>query len=94
MCTFVSGTDLAIHIKEFEKQKQLLNNFDINNEEHHLHLLCLFMTAADLSDQTKNWTISRKTAVCTLITFENNVVCFVEFVLFIVLIVLLASIIV
>ncbi|KAJ9580508.1 hypothetical protein L9F63_024317, partial [Diploptera punctata] len=58
----VQRTDLAVHIKEFDEQQKVLSEFDRNNEQHRHHLLCLFMTAADLSDQTKTWTVSRKTA--------------------------------
>lgn len=37
--------------------------FDKNRADHHKLLLYLMMTAADLSDQTKDWQSSRNAAV-------------------------------
>ena len=36
--------------------------YDNSNANHHELLLCLLMTSADLSDQTKNWKNTRKVA--------------------------------
>lgn len=37
--------------------------FDTKNERHHSLLLCLLMTASDLSDQTKPWDNTKHVAV-------------------------------
>lgn len=41
----------------------LTDGFNGNSKDHHTLLLFLMMTASDLSDQTKNWEGTRRTAV-------------------------------
>ena len=41
----------------------LTDGFNSNSKDHHFLLLFLMMTASDLSDQTKNWEGTRRTAV-------------------------------
>lgn len=43
--------------------------FDTKNERHHSLLLCLLMTASDLSDQTKPWDNTKHVAVRRKILF-------------------------
>jgi len=40
------------------------DGFNGDSADHHKLLLFLMMTASDLSDQTKNWEGTRRTAVC------------------------------
>lgn len=69
---FFLATDLAHHLRIFRKLKDLVNmGFDKNRTEHHQLLLFLMMTAADLSDQTKDWKSSRNAAV-SLLFFKLN----------------------
>ncbi len=59
-----AATDLAHHLRIFRNLKDLVNSgYDNNKAEHHKLLLFLMMTAADLSDQTKDWKSSRNAAV-------------------------------
>jgi hypothetical protein len=62
-CFWISATDLASHFKVFEEQQKLLVEFQKHKEDQRRLLLCLFMTACDLSDQTKDWSVARQTAV-------------------------------
>ena len=48
----------------------VLEGFDKTNGEHKSLLLCLFMTCADLSDQTKPWSAAKRVSVSTC-----NMVC-------------------
>ncbi|CAL1549024.1 unnamed protein product, partial [Lymnaea stagnalis] len=43
--------------------------YDRNNPKHKHILLCLLMTACDLSDQTKNWNNTKYIAVSHTILF-------------------------
>nr|XP_022323463.1 cGMP-dependent 3',5'-cyclic phosphodiesterase-like isoform X6 [Crassostrea virginica] len=52
----ILATDLAHHLKIMNSLKEMAKvGFDTKNERHHSLLLCLLMTASDLSDQTKPW---------------------------------------
>jgi hypothetical protein len=62
-CFWISATDLASHFRVFEEQQKLLVEFQKHKEDQRRLLLCLFMTACDLSDQTKDWSVARQTAV-------------------------------
>lgn len=62
-CFWISATDLASHFKVFEEQQKLLVEFQKHKEDQRRLLLCLLMTACDLSDQTKHWSVARQTAV-------------------------------
>lgn len=59
-----TATDLSHHLRMFKKMKDLFSSgYDKESPEHHRMLLFLIMTAADLSDQTKDWKSSRNAAV-------------------------------
>ena len=45
----------------------VLEGFDKTNGEHKSLLLCLFMTCADLSDQTKPWSAAKRVSVSTCV---------------------------
>lgn len=62
-CFWLSATDLATHFTVFKEQQKLLVEFQKHKEDQRRLLLCLFMTACDLSDQTKDWSVARQTAV-------------------------------
>ncbi|XP_056010642.1 cGMP-dependent 3',5'-cyclic phosphodiesterase-like isoform X1 [Ostrea edulis] len=52
----ILATDLAHHLKIMNSLKEMAKDgYDSKNERHHSLLLCLLMTASDLSDQTKPW---------------------------------------
>ncbi|RUS89470.1 hypothetical protein EGW08_002767 [Elysia chlorotica] len=57
MRDIILATDLAHHLRTVKEQEELANSgsYNRNNPEHKHILLCLLMTACDLSDQTKNW---------------------------------------
>ncbi|KAK6975349.1 cGMP-dependent 3p 5p-cyclic phosphodiesterase [Biomphalaria glabrata] len=57
MREIILATDLAHHLRTVKEQEQLAesDSYDRNNAKHKHILLCLLMTACDLSDQTKNW---------------------------------------
>jgi hypothetical protein len=59
----ISATDLATHFRVFKEQQKLSVEFQKHKEDQRRLLLCLFMTACDLSDQTKDWSVARQTAV-------------------------------
>ncbi|XP_069704363.1 cGMP-dependent 3',5'-cyclic phosphodiesterase-like isoform X2 [Periplaneta americana] len=58
----ILATDLATHFKTLKEQQKLLEGFEKDDENHRHLLLSLLMTACDLSDQTKDWSVARKTA--------------------------------
>ncbi|CAL8097835.1 unnamed protein product [Calicophoron daubneyi] len=52
----ILATDLGHHLSILPRQRQMATEgYEVENPEHHYLLLSLLMTAADLSDQTKNW---------------------------------------
>ncbi|XP_062615752.1 cGMP-dependent 3',5'-cyclic phosphodiesterase-like isoform X1 [Saccostrea cucullata] len=52
----ILATDLSHHLKIMNSLKEMAKvGYDNKNERHHSLLLCLLMTASDLSDQTKPW---------------------------------------
>ncbi|XP_059178627.1 cGMP-dependent 3',5'-cyclic phosphodiesterase-like isoform X2 [Physella acuta] len=57
MRDIILATDLAHHLRTVKEQEELAESdaYDRNNPKHKHILLCLLMTACDLSDQTKNW---------------------------------------
>ncbi|KAH9523328.1 cGMP-dependent 3',5'-cyclic phosphodiesterase [Bulinus truncatus] len=57
MRDIILATDLAHHLRTVKDQEHLAesDSYDRNNPKHKHILLCLLMTACDLSDQTKNW---------------------------------------
>jgi hypothetical protein len=62
-CLWISATDLATHFRVFKEQQKLVVEFQKHKQDQRRLLLCLFMTACDLSDQTKDWSVARQTAV-------------------------------
>ncbi|VEL16840.1 unnamed protein product [Protopolystoma xenopodis] len=56
MRDIILATDLAQHLLLLPRLETMARQgYQANNSEHHHLLLCLLMTAADLSDQTKSW---------------------------------------
>ncbi|KAA3678090.1 cGMP-dependent 3',5'-cyclic phosphodiesterase [Paragonimus westermani] len=65
----ILATDLAHHLNVFSQQKQMIaDGYEVTNQEHHSLLLALLMTAADLSDQTKDW---RNTSAVAQMIYEE-----------------------
>jgi N-acetyl-anhydromuramyl-L-alanine amidase AmpD len=61
---YFSATDLAHHLRiKSDVERMVSSGYDVSNDSHRELLLSLMMTASDLSDQTKNWTNSKETAV-------------------------------
>lgn len=58
----ILATDLATHFTVFKEQQKLLVDFQKHESDQRRLLLCLCMTACDLSDQTKDWSVVRETA--------------------------------
>ncbi|PAA84003.1 hypothetical protein BOX15_Mlig033223g1 [Macrostomum lignano] len=60
----ILATDLAHHLKIRKDIEAMVSQkkFDVHNQQHRYLLLCLLMTASDLSDQTKVWKNTRQVA--------------------------------
>lgn len=59
----ILATDLANHLKMLEAQQAMAETgYNNKNPEHENLLQCLLMTCADLSDQTKHWSVVKKVA--------------------------------
>ncbi|XP_043800382.1 cGMP-dependent 3',5'-cyclic phosphodiesterase-like isoform X2 [Apis laboriosa] len=59
----ILATDLASHFRKVKKQEMMIKDkFDKNNLTHKKLLIDMLMTCCDLSDQTKYWEITKKTA--------------------------------
>lgn len=59
----ILATDIAHHLRIMpDLQAMASNGYDRGQPEHRSLLLCLLMTAADLSDQTKPWRCTRGVA--------------------------------
>ncbi|KAK3099330.1 hypothetical protein FSP39_002735 [Pinctada imbricata] len=59
----ILATDLAHHLKILGNLKEMASEgYDKTNIKHHKMLLCLLMTASDLSDQTKPWDFTKHVA--------------------------------
>ncbi|XP_060825593.1 cGMP-dependent 3',5'-cyclic phosphodiesterase-like isoform X3 [Bombus pascuorum] len=59
----ILATDLACHFRTVEKQEEMVRSkFDQNDTERKRLFLNMLMTCCDLSDQTKQWKVSKKTA--------------------------------
>lgn len=60
----ILATDLASHFLNTEKQNEILRTgYKKDDSEHQKLLSGMLMTCCDLSDQTKNWTVTKKVAV-------------------------------
>ncbi|KAK3699911.1 hypothetical protein QZH41_016577, partial [Actinostola sp. cb2023] len=61
--TIILATDLAHHLKILKDIRRIAQDgYKTDRQDHHNLLLCLMMTASDLSDQTKPWEGTRKIA--------------------------------
>ncbi|XP_037792797.1 cGMP-dependent 3',5'-cyclic phosphodiesterase-like [Penaeus monodon] len=59
----IQSTDLAHHLRLVSELREVADTgYDGRNPRHHELLICLLMTAADLSDQTKDWQSSKHVA--------------------------------
>ncbi|CAL7945385.1 unnamed protein product [Xylocopa violacea] len=59
----ILSTDLASHFRRVKDQEEMVANvFDKNNPNHRRLFFDMLMTCCDLSDQTKHWKVSKKTA--------------------------------
>ncbi|XP_046141540.1 cGMP-dependent 3',5'-cyclic phosphodiesterase-like isoform X1 [Osmia bicornis bicornis] len=59
----ILATDLASHFRTVEKQEEMIkHNFDKKDSKHLKLFFSMLMTCCDLSDQTKHWKVSKKTA--------------------------------
>lgn len=59
----ILATDLAHHIRLVQDQEKMAEEgFDFKNSRHRQLILFLLMTCSDLSDQTKDWKVSRTIA--------------------------------
>ena len=60
----ILATDLASHFRSVDEQREAIQaGYDKNNSKHQKILYAMFMTSCDLNDQTKNWNVSKQTAV-------------------------------
>nr|XP_015836138.1 PREDICTED: cGMP-dependent 3',5'-cyclic phosphodiesterase isoform X2 [Tribolium castaneum] len=58
------ATDLSIHFKHYTKKFIMTKNgYNRNNPEHRYVFTSLLVTCADLSDHTKDWTVSKDVAI-------------------------------
>ncbi|KAL2095192.1 hypothetical protein ACEWY4_009911 [Coilia grayii] len=63
MYTIILATDLAHHLRILDSlQKMATEGYNPNKPQHHELLLCLLMSASDLSDQTKDWKTNHRVA--------------------------------
>ncbi|XP_041949824.1 cGMP-dependent 3',5'-cyclic phosphodiesterase-like isoform X2 [Alosa sapidissima] len=63
MHDIILATDIAHHLRILgDLQKMTTDGYDSNKPQHHELLLCLLMSASDLSDQTKDWKTTRRVA--------------------------------
>ncbi|XP_014300468.1 cGMP-dependent 3',5'-cyclic phosphodiesterase [Microplitis demolitor] len=59
----ILATDLASHFRSIDEQDEMVKKgFDYKDPVHQKLLHAMFMTCCDLSDQTKDWRTSKKTA--------------------------------
>ncbi|XP_043259478.1 cGMP-dependent 3',5'-cyclic phosphodiesterase-like isoform X2 [Colletes gigas] len=59
----ILATDLASHFRTVEKQEEMIRDmYDKNDSKQQKLFFDMLMTCCDLSDQTKQWKISKKTA--------------------------------
>uniref|UniRef100_A0A7E4W608 Phosphodiesterase n=1 Tax=Panagrellus redivivus TaxID=6233 RepID=A0A7E4W608_PANRE len=56
----ILATDIAAHLRKVDRIKHMAETgFNRNNQEHHYLMMCLLMTASDLSDQSKDFKNSK-----------------------------------
>ncbi|KAG7203775.1 hypothetical protein KM043_013797 [Ampulex compressa] len=59
----ILATDLASHFRNLRKQEEMIQNkYNKHDSKHRKLLFEMLMTCCDLSDQTKDWKLSKKTA--------------------------------
>lgn len=60
----ILATDLASHFHSIKNQEEMiLRGYNKHDSKHQKLLFEMLMTCCDLSDQTKDWKLSKKTAV-------------------------------
>lgn len=60
----ILATDLASHFHSIKKQEEMIRNgYNKHDPKQQKLLFEMFMTCCDLSDQTKDWKLSKKSAV-------------------------------
>lgn len=60
----VPATDMVVHFKMLSEEKEMAETgFESKNERHRELLRSLIISCADISDQTKDWTMCRNVAV-------------------------------
>lgn len=60
----ILATDLASHFRSIKNQEEMIRSgYDKDDSKQQKLLFEMLMTCCDLSDQTKDWKISKKTAV-------------------------------
>lgn len=60
----ILATDLASHFRTIEKQTEMVKDkYDKHDSKQQKLVFDMLMTCCDLSDQTKHWRVSKKTAV-------------------------------
>lgn len=60
----ILATDLASHFRSIEKQEEMIRyEYKKDDPKQQKLLFEMLMTCCDLSDQTKDWKVSKKTAV-------------------------------
>lgn len=67
----ILATDLASHFRSINKQEMICNKYNKDDPKQQKLLFEMLMTCCDLSDQTKDWKVSKKTAVniaCSLMS--------------------------
>ncbi|KAK2585797.1 hypothetical protein KPH14_010402 [Odynerus spinipes] len=59
----ILATDLASHFRNAERHKEMIRNgYNKDDSKHQKLLSGMLMTCCDLSDQTKDWKVTKKTA--------------------------------
>ncbi|CAJ0941056.1 unnamed protein product, partial [Mesorhabditis belari] len=59
----ILATDIAAHLNKVDRIRRMIDNgFNVSKQEDHYLLLCLLMTASDLSDQSKEFHYSKQIA--------------------------------
>lgn len=58
----ILATDLTTHFRNVKKQTEMVAKYDKSDRKQQKLLFDMLMTCCDLSDQTKDWSVSQKTA--------------------------------
>ncbi|UYV60751.1 PDE2A, partial [Cordylochernes scorpioides] len=69
----ILATDLAHHLRIIDQLNDMASQgYKKEKPEHHYLLVCMFISCSDLSDQTKDWKLSRKVADSTASHYPDN----------------------